>query len=190
MITPSLSAGRRGGAAGNNRHLARTAHDHLLDHKGDIRATPIHEPPRAAAETGRRRASAPSLPSRKAAASVARPARRRSSTPGYPPCESTVPLEGGVGRRWRARDAHVVTQAVEWDGVRSGQHRGALLDRPHRPGRCLADGVSVHWRVAGLRHRDTTDRDPHGVGSGRGGGSGEQADHRAIRGSGRRSLRR
>jgi len=47
VITPSLSAGRRGGAAGNNRHLARTAHDHVLDDKGDIRATSIHEPPGA-----------------------------------------------------------------------------------------------------------------------------------------------
>jgi len=162
VITSSLSAGRRGGAAGNNRHLVRTAHDHLLDHKGDIRATSIHEPPRAAADW---------LPSRgcsvtaepKAAASVARPARRRSSTPGYPPCESTVPLEGGVGRRWRTRDAHVVTQAVEWDGVRSGQHRGALLDRPHRPDRRLADRVSIHRRVTVPRHRDTTECSPKGA---------------------------
>jgi short chain dehydrogenase len=30
------------------------------------------------------------------------------------------------------------------DGVRPGQHRGALLDRPHRPGRRLADRVSIH----------------------------------------------
>ena len=36
-----------GGAAGNNRHLARTAHDHVLDDKGDIRATSLYEPPGA-----------------------------------------------------------------------------------------------------------------------------------------------
>ena len=190
MITPSLSAGRRGGAAGNNRHLARTAHDHVVDDKGRY-PRDFHS-----RTTARRCRDWPpsrvcSVTAEPKSSSLCRASpRRRSSTPGYPPCESCVPLEGGVGRRWRARDAHVVTQAVEWDGVRSGQHRGVLFDRPHRPGRCLADGVSVHWRVAGLRHRDTTDRDPHGVGSGRGGGSGEQADHRAIRGSGRRSLRR
>ena len=82
MITPSLSAGRRGGAAADNRRLARTAHDHVLDDTDDIRGTSIHEPPGAPCRDWpppSRFCSVTAEP-KKAAACVARPARRRSGS--------------------------------------------------------------------------------------------------------------
>ena len=39
-----------------------------------------------------------------------------------------------------------------WDSVRSRPHRRALLDRPHRSDRQLADGVSIHGEVIAGGH--------------------------------------
>ena len=74
------------------------------------------------------------------------------------------------GRRHPCRNRHDRRLDRARDGVRSGQHRGTLLDRPHRPDRRLAERVSIHRRVTGPGHQATTERGPHGVGSGRTGG--------------------
>jgi hypothetical protein len=68
------------------------------------------------------------------------------------------------GGRHPCRNRHDRRLGCAWDGVRSGQHRGTVLDRPHRPDRRLADRVSIHGRIAGPRRQDTPGRGPHGVG--------------------------
>ncbi len=60
-----------------------------------------------------------------------------------------VPRSAGAGTLLFTSAASPTTLGRAWDGVRSRQDRGAVLDRPHRPDRRLADRVSIHRHVAG-----------------------------------------
>ena len=62
---------------------------------------------------------------------------------------ATLIAAGVQGGRHPCRNRHDRRLGRAWDGVRSGQHRGTFLDRPHRPDRRLADRVSIHRRVTG-----------------------------------------
>jgi len=57
------------------------------------------------------------------------------------------------GGRHPRRDRHDRRCRQAGNGLRSGQHRGAFLDRPHRLEGRLADRVSVHRRIAGGHRR-------------------------------------
>ena len=60
---------------------------------------------------------------------------------------ATLIAAGVKEERHPCRNHHDRRRGRAWDGVRSGQDRGTLLDRSHRPGRRLADRVSIHRRV-------------------------------------------
>jgi hypothetical protein len=84
--------------------------------------------------------------------------RPSGARPGEPLNREGRPARGGEPDRRRCpegrhpyRNHHDRRPGRAWDGVRSGQHRGTLLDCAHRPEGRLADRVSIHGCVTGPR---------------------------------------